>query len=251
MKITVGRSVLYYLLALALLALAMYFISNWLNKPRFVRYPAFGIDIPINYSIHGIDVSHHNGNIDWEEVKKMQVKDVRLGFTFIKATEGLGRIDNQFRQNWMKAKESGIPRGAYHFFNPSKSGKAQAENFMETVSLTKGDLPPVLDIELVNGASLEDLQQRAKDWLQAVEKKYHVKPIIYTYVDFYENFLGDAFNDYPLWAAHYLVQDKPRIKRNWIFWQHNDFGRVNGIDAAVDFNVFAGDSTDFRKLLVK
>ena len=84
-----------------------------------------------------------------------------------------------------------------------------------------------------------------------MEAYYKVKPIIYTNVDFYENFLSDSFDNYPLWIAHYLVQDKPRIKRNWMFWQHNERGHVNGIDAFVDFNVFNGDSTAFSQLLLK
>ena len=84
-----------------------------------------------------------------------------------------------------------------------------------------------------------------------IEHHYKIKPIIYTNIDFYENFLTGQFDDYPLWIAHYLAQDKPRIGRNWTFWQYNEMGHVNGIDANVDFNVFNGDSTDFKKLLVK
>lgn len=239
------------ILLLAIAATATYYITTYINRPKFIRYPAFGIDIPVNFTIHGIDVSHHQDNIDWTAVKAMQVQKIKIDFAFIKATEGLGRVDDAFRRNWFNVKQAGIPRGAYHFFISSKSGKAQAENFIETIRLEKGDLPPVLDIEQANGASVEDLQQRVKDWLTVVEQQYKIKPIIYTNVDFYENFLAGKFDDYPLWVAHYLVQDKPRIQRNWIFWQHNEKGHVNGIDANVDFNVFNGDSTEFKKLLVK
>ena len=201
--------------------------------------------------MHGIDVSHHQDNIDWDAVKAMKVQEIKIDFVFIKATEGLGRVDNAFRRNWFNARQAGIPRGAYHYFLPSKSGKAQAENFIATIQPEKGDLPPVLDIEQTNGASVEDIQQRAKDWLMMIEKQFKVKPIIYTNVDFYENFLAGKFDEYPLWIAHYLVQDKPRIQRHWTFWQHNEKGHVNGIDANVDFNVFNGDSTGFTKLLIK
>jgi lysozyme len=245
------KSVLGPVLLLAGMATATYFITQYFNQPRFVRYPAFGIDMPVNYAIHGIDVSHHQSVIDWQDVKDMRVKNIQLGFGFIKATEGLGRVDPQFRRNWLKAKEAGLPRGAYHFFIASKSGKAQAENFIETVSLSPGDLPPVLDVEQTNGASVADIQQRVRDWLTMVTKQYGVKPIIYTNADFYQNFLLGAFDDYPLWVAHYLVQDKPRVQRNWLFWQHSEKGRVNGIDAYVDFNVFNGDSSDFKRLLMK
>ena len=250
-KTTAFKVITVSIIYLAAAALAIYLITWFLNKPKFVRYAAFGIPIPVNYQIHGIDVSRYQAAIDWDEVKAMQDKNIKIGFAFIKATEGLSNTDNAYRRNWFKIKEAKIPRGAYHFFIATKSGKAQAENFIQAVTLTKGDLPPVLDIEKTYGASVEDIQQRTKDWLVIIEKQYKVKPIIYTNVDFYENFLAGKFDDYPVWVAHYLAQDKPRIKRNWLFWQHNETGRVNGIDAYVDFNVFNGDSTDFNKILFK
>jgi lysozyme len=245
------KIILIPLLLLAVMATAVYYITEYINRPKFIRYPAFGIDLPVNFAIHGIDVSRYQRNIDWKSVKDMEDKKIKIGFAFIKATEGLGRVDNGFRKNWFKAKEALVTRGAYHFFISSKSGKAQAENFIETVKLSKGDLPPVLDIETANGASVDNIQQRVRDWLQMIEKHYKVKPIIYTNVDFYENFLNGKFDDYPLWVAHYYVKEKPGIKRNWIIWQHNEKGQVNGIDAFVDFNVFNGDSASFKKMLVQ
>ena len=250
-KKSIFKFVLLPLLLLAVIALAVYYINDYLTRPKFIRYAAFGIDLPINYPIHGIDVSRYQHNIDWKAVQAMQDQEIKIGFAFIKATEGLGRVDNGFRRNWFNAKKALMPRGAYHFFISSKSGKAQAENFIETVNLTKGDLPPVLDIESANGASVTDIQQRAKDWLLMIENHYKVKPIIYTNIDFYENFLDGKFDDYPLWIAHYYEKKKPRITRKWILWQHNEKGRVNGIDAYVDFNVFNGDSTAFKNLLIK
>ena len=245
------RSVLWALTVLLLLSFTAYFLVNHFNHPSFKHYKSFGIGIPVNYGIHGIDVSKHQQTIAWQEVKKMNVNNVKIGFAFIKATEGLGRVDEQFRRNWFHAQKAGIPRGAYHFFISSKSGKAQAENFIETVRLQKGDLPPVLDIEQTNGASAAEMQERVADWLQMVEKKYRVKPIIYTNADFYTNFLSGRFDDYPLWVAHYLVQDKPRVQRSWHFWQHSESGHVNGIEPYVDFNVFNGDSAAFKRLLIR
>ncbi len=75
-------------------------------------------------------------------------------------------------------------------------------------------------------------------------------PIIYTNVDFYKNYLKDDFDGYPLWVAHYLQKERPSIYREWAFWQHSEAGRVNGIVTRVDFDVFNGDSADFRKLLI-
>ncbi len=234
-----------------LMAAAIYGYMMWKEyHVHFVRYTAFGIDIPVNYSVHGIDVSHHQDVIDWEEVRKMNVEDLQLGFVFIKATEGLESVDRQFKRNWYNAREEGMTRGAYHFFLPTKSPRKQADNFIAQVTLEPGDLPPVLDVEKLYRVKPAILRVRVKEWLTIIEKYYKVKPIIYTNVDFYEQYLGEAFDEYPLWVAHYLQPGKPRIGRDWIFWQHSETGRVNGIDHKVDFNVFYGDSLAFRQLLL-
>ena len=95
------------------------------------------------------------------------------------------------------------------------------------------------------------VRERVREWLLTVENYYGVRPIIYANVDFYDQVLKDEFDDYPLWVAHYLQKERPRIHRPWIFWQHSEQGRVNGILHKVDFNVFNGDSTDFKDLLMK
>jgi lysozyme len=246
------RKVIFVVLTLVLTATAAWIGYQWLQsrKIQFTRYPEFGISIPESYSIHGIDVSKYQENITWEEVQAMKVKNVQLGFAFIKATQGIGNIDPQFKRNWKKAKKNGIIRGAYHFFMANKDGKMQAETFIDQVELEFGDLPPVLDVEQLYGCTFEQLKKEIKTWLEVVENNYHVKPIIYTNVDFYKRCLGSEFDQYPLWVAHYYQLNQPRISRGWTFWQHNDEGRVNGIISKVDFNVFCGDSLEFRNILI-
>jgi lysozyme len=95
------------------------------------------------------------------------------------------------------------------------------------------------------------MQQNIKDWLLKVEAYYLVKPIIYTNISFYNNYLRGTFDQYPLWIAHYLQPDKPRIDIQWAFWQHSERGYVNGIKNMVDFNVYSGDSAEFKNLLIK
>ena len=243
---------------LLLMIIVMLAVGGWMfyqwkqyRKSKFTRYPEFGIAIPEAYSIHGIDVSRYQHLIAWEEVKAMQVKDIRLGFAFIKATEGIANTDPQFKRNWKKSKENEMVRGAYHFFIASKDGKMQAENFIKRVELEPGDLPPVLDVEQLNGVSSATLKKEVKKWLEVAEEYYQVKPILYTNIDFYKRHLGSEFDDYPLWIAHYYEQKQPRIERGWLFWQHNDAGNVNGITSKVDFNVFSGDSVEFRSLLIR
>jgi lysozyme len=240
------------------LAIIVLITGSWLfwqwttyRKAKSLRYPEFGIVIPRGYAIHGIDVSKYQSSIAWEEVKNMKVKEIQLGFAFIKATEGIGNTDPQFKRNWKRSKEAGVYRGAYHFFIASKDGRMQAENFINKVDLEPGDLPPVLDVEQLNGISPVQLKTEVKKWLNIAENHYGVKPIIYTNVDFYNRNLGSEFDSYPLWVAHYYQPEQPRISRGWVFWQHSDEGRVNGIAHPVDFNVFNGDFLEFKNLLLR
>ncbi|MBO9572887.1 MAG: glycoside hydrolase family 25 protein, partial [Chitinophagaceae bacterium] len=153
----------------------------WLSrKAHYTRYDEFGIDIPVNYSVHGIDVSKYQQVIDWTSVKAMEVEDIHLSFAFIKATEGNVNEDRFFKRNWKNARAAGITRGAYHFFLATKNGKTQAENFISTVDLETGDMPPVLDVEQSYGVPPEKLRERVKEWLIVIENFYKVKPIIYT-----------------------------------------------------------------------
>ncbi len=246
-----GIKIFYTVIVLICLSIVAYYFKDRFNRPTFKLYKEFGIYIPVNYQIHGIDVSKHQQDISWEEVKEMKVNNVGVGFAFMKATEGTDLVDVAYKNNMRNSLLAGIPRGAYHFFIGSKSGKLQAAHFVENVYLKKGDLPPVLDVEQANGASVLDLQQRVADWLKLVEKRYKVKPIIYSNIHFYNTFLAGKFDDYPLWVAHYLEKNRPRIQRNWTFWQHNETGHVNGISTKVDFNVFNGDSSAFKNLLIK
>ena len=245
-----SRAVIFAVAILSLTAVTFYYLRIYSPTP-FVHYTEFGIDIPVNYSIHGIDVSRYQKKISWKDVEEMNVNGIRVGFAFIKATEGADNVDEQFKRNWKNIKQTGLRAGAYHYFIASKSGKAQAVNFIETVDLIKGDLPPVLDIEEPYGASAADIRQRVADWLFMAERAYKAKPVIYTNLGFYKTYLAGKFDDYPLWIAHYNEKYKPRIERDWSFWQHNEGGHANGISGYVDFDVFNGDSTAFQQLLIR
>lgn len=211
-------------------------------KPCYGRQ-AYGVCIPCEYNVHGIDISHYQGGIDWAELHKNKDTDFPLRFIFMKATEGGDLADATFVQNFDSAKAYGFVRGAYHFFNPSSDARKQAEFFIRNVQLKPGDLAPVLDVE-TKGKNKADLQRSVKTWLDVVEAHYGVKPILYTSYKFKENYLSDAtFDEYPYWIAHYYV-DSVRYRGHWEFWQHTDIGEVPGIEGDVDLNVFNGTLQD-------
>jgi len=221
------------------------------QDPNYRTYNSFDIKIPKGYNIHGIDVSYYQGKIDWDKVKAMQEDDVKVRFAFIKATEGMFNVDPYFQRNWREAPKAGIICGAYHYFRPKKSGEWQARFFLQTVQFERGDLPPVVDIEELNNVPASKMRIELQVFLTYIEKRTGVKPIIYTGLSFYKDYLQGYFDEYPLWAAHYH-QPKLRVDTaKWRFWQHSDKARISGINHVVDFNAFNGDSLAFEQMLIQ
>ncbi|HEX2898860.1 MAG TPA: glycoside hydrolase family 25 protein [Bacteroidia bacterium] len=198
------------------------------------------------YPIKGIDVSRYQGKIDWRKVKAAGYR-----FAFIKATEGTDYVDPYFAVNWDEAGDKGVVRGAYHFFRPGQDGKAQAEHFLKHLQVRKGDLPPVLDLEVTDDATAAAIRREALEWLQTVENATGMKPIVYTLPHFADSYLDSKLARYPLWVVD-LTLFRPSASLgwpNWTFWQHSHRGRVDGIAGDVDLNVFGGSEPEFRRLL--
>src|SRR5690606_29373626 len=152
----------------------------------------------------GFDVSQYQGKINWYQADSIE-KTFPIDFVFIRATAGRDKVDNAFHENWQNAAKVGLIRGAYHYYRPDENSIEQAALFISTVTLKKGDLPPVLDIEKIPAEqSIDSLKKGLKRWLTAVEKHYGVKPIIYSGQKYYEDFLRDEFGkDYKFWIANY------------------------------------------------
>ena len=236
------------------LALYVYFFYYFFVGPFGFRFRALYGDIsyPEGYEIHGIDISHHQGDIDWQELKDNGLIDkFPVRFIMIKATEGSTKIDENFEDNFYQAREYGFTRGAYHFYSVHSPAKAQAEFFIKHVNLENGDLPPVLDVEhKPKNQTDEEFISSIKEWLKIVENHYGVTPIIYTYYKFKIQYLNDSFFDaYPYWIAHYYVE-KVEYEGKWKFWQHTDVGKLPGIDGYVDLNIYNGSFYDLRKMTI-
>ncbi|WP_125722382.1 glycoside hydrolase family 25 protein [Flavobacterium ustbae] len=198
----------------------------------------------------GIDVSEFQGKVDWEEVEILDEK-YPVQFVFIRATAGNDRVDRQFKRNWEGAKENKIMRGAYHYYRPNENSIEQADLFIKTVKLQKGDLPPVLDIEkLPKNQSLDSLKVGLKRWLNKVEKHYQVRPIIYSGERYYSDFLKEEFSDYLFWIANYNFY-REKIEDDWLFWQFTEKASLPGIEHRVDVNIYNGDLEQLHFITVE
>lgn len=198
----------------------------------------------------GFDVSQYQGVIAWNAIDSIAQHSL-LEFVFVRATMGVDGKDRAFELNWRGSRANHFIRGAYHYYRPDENSVEQAHNFIKHVRLSEGDLPPVLDIEeLPKMQSMDSLVLGLKRWMDIVEKEYNVKPILYSGEHYYSKHLKKWFPDHVIWIANYnfFVEE---IKPEWHFWQFTEKGVVNGIDGKVDVNVFNGNRTEIRKLLVR
>ncbi len=195
----------------------------------------------------GIDVSHYQGQVDWALVKAAGIH-----FAFAKATQGTSYVDPELTANWPAMRAAGLVRGAYHFMDPDQDAAAQAEHFLATVQLEAGDLPPVLDIEVTEGMSVEGLDAAVRTWLEKVAAATGVQPIIYSDETFLDTELANGFGAYPLWIAAYeeTPPAPPAAWTAWTFWQYSQSGQVSGVDGDVDRDRYQGTAAGFQELLV-
>ena len=226
MRIFVGTAVL--IVAVALLA-GIYLLTY---RPDASRYP-----------VRGVDVSHHQGDIDWEAVAGDNV-----AFAYMKATEGGDWKDRKFIENWKAAREAGIATGAYHFFTLCRPGKDQAENFLASLPKDGTMLPPAVDLEYVGNCKERPTPEALKPEVDAffgmVEEALGQEAIIYAPEDFLADY-GEALPDRPLWRRSIF---RPPHKDDWLLWQYTFTGFVDGIEEGVDLNVFHGDASALAKL---
>jgi len=204
------------------------------NHPSLERYP-----------VRGVDVSHHQGTIDWDLVRAEG-----LHFAFIKASEGGDHRDREFERNWAEAGRAGLARGAYHYFTFCSPGLPQAENFLAALGDSPGELPAVADVEFSGNCrgwrSEEEIRTELGVFLRRVEEALGRRPMIYFNRSAHVRLLAGHFDDYPHWPRN--IFGTPRGPA-WRFWQFADNGRVAGIDAPVDLDLFRGSPAEFVDLL--
>ena len=200
------------------------------------------------FPVRGIDVSHHQGSIDWQRVRAAGV-----AFAYIKASEGADFVDPEFAANWRGARAAGVPRGAYHFFTLCTPVKPQIDNFVATV-YEVGELPPAIDLELggncANPPATADVQLLLNELVPTVVKRLGEPAIFYTTYEFREAYLCPTcvHGTMPLlWIRDVFWRPALPANEPWVFWQHHNRGHVDGITGPVDLDVFHGDTAAFER----
>lgn len=198
--------------------------------------------------VEGIDVSYHQGSIDWPQVAAGAKR-----FVYVRASAGTLTADSAYATNRAGARAAGLTVGSYHFANPDTAANDAANEaawFLRNATIGSGDLLPVLDLEVSNGLDAASLQAWAQTWLAEVERATGIRPIIYTTAGFWSTSMANsdwfALNGYPLWVAHWTAASQPSVPagnwggQGWTFWQYSSTGSVAGIAGAVDLDRFDG-----------
>jgi lysozyme len=212
------------------------------------------INANLNTAVLGIDVSHFQNDVNWDEVKKANIQ-----YMYTKATQGEDGVDPKYKRNRAGAVTAGLYHGAYHFYMADDDPVKQADLFIKTVKpLNDHSIPPVLDLEqggMTSNIKTTVYQQNVLTWLSHVEAELGVRPIIYTDHPFGNQYLNHPeFAKYQLWIAEY-GSPEPRIPnawkdKGWIMWQRSERGKIEGAIGNVDHDLFNGTDAGLDELVV-
>ena len=196
------------------------------------------------YPVRGVDVSHHQGNIDWRSLAADGTD-----FAYIKATEGGDWTDSMFIENWQESDEAAVLRGAYHFYTLCTPGAEQAAHLIATVPNEERMLPPAVDLEFGGNCSerpsVESFRTGFDRFLDRIHTHYRKTPVVYTNGTFYDHYLADDPPDVIWWIMSPIVE--PLGEPQWTFWQHFP-GPRDGVEGRIDRNAFKGDINALEEL---
>ena len=189
--------------------------------------------------IHGIDISHYQGNVFWEAIGN----NSKMYYVYLKATEGGDLIDAKYEQNIQLAHQYGLKVGSYHFYRARTPQEVQLRNFMAQCRPGEQDLVPMIDVETKSGLSNEAFRDSLSKFLILVAKKYKQKPLIYTGANFYDHYLsGGMLDDYKIMIAQYMAKEPVLVDgRDVTMWQYTGKGHINGVNGYIDKSRFMGD----------
>lgn len=183
--------------------------------------------------VYGIDVSHHQGDIDWDAVANDAIE-----FAYIKASEGGDFADSRFDDNWNRARAAGLRTGAYHFFTLCRPGDEQARWFLSRAEPVDDALPPAVDLELFgNCAARPDpaaVNAELATFLDIVEEAWGRQAILYVGDDYEHTYPIPDRLERPRWQLRFLRRPSGD---NWVVWQLHGYAHVDGIHGNVDLDV--------------
>jgi len=187
--------------------------------------------------VHGIDLSHYQGEVFWETVGE----NTKMAYVYLKATEGGDRVDARYERNIELAHRYGLKVGSYHFFRPKTELEKQLQNFTTQCLPGEQDLIPMIDVETTGNLSPEAFCDSLITFLGMVEKVYRQKPLVYTFRNFYNRHLVGKLNDYQLMVAMY-TEEEPVLadERDITLWQYTGKGRIVGVNGFIDKSRFLG-----------
>ena len=214
----------------------MLFFSIFITLDTFAQYYPECEDTCSH--IHGIDISHYQGDVFWEKVGE----NAKMAYVYMKATEGATNIDAKYQHNIDMAHRNGLKVGSYHFYRPLIPQEVQLQNFMAQCRPVDQDLLPMVDVEVKSGMETEAFCDSLFKFLDLMEKAYKQKPLIYTGANFYDRYLLGKLHDYKVMIAQYTERE-PILKDDldFVLWQYTAKGRINGIKGYVDKSRFMGN----------
>ncbi len=203
------------------------------------------------YFVRGVDVSHHNSFINWD-----QLREENITFVYLKSTEGVTHKDKEYKDNYRLAKNAGLKVGTYHFYSFRVDGKQQAGHFIRSSNVFTDDMIPAIDVEHSkvniapkNDASRNEMLKELKELEQALFDHYGKHPVIYTNKDCYRAYIESEFPENPIWICD--LRGEPDVASDkWVIWQFSHSGNINGVLNNIDLNYYRYSFTDFKHLLM-
>lgn len=252
LKISKNEHKIVLFIAISIVFLFAVGIYRWIGYSKKELFHSF--ENPYfsqKYLVRGVDVSHHNSFIDWNQLRKENIT-----FVYLKSTEGTEHKDRDYKRNYRVAKDAGLKVGTYHFYTFGEDGERQARHFIRQSTLQTGDLTPAIDVEhstanrpCNNKKSHEKMIAELKKLETALFKKYGRHPIIYTNKECYKMYIKNYFPENRLWICD-LHNEPGGEYNNWSIWQFSHTGKINGVTDNIDLNYYRYSFDDFKTLLI-
>ena len=236
------KTVVFFAITLTIVILAYNFIRDYTEPSSFNKS---------KFTIHGVDLSHHNPIIDWTKTRDKN----DISFVYLKATGGVTHTDRNYPHNYQSAKTGNVKVGSYHFYLFCVSGKKQARHFINTIQYESGDLYPAIDVEhskdnptSTDIAFVDNTIKELTILENELYEYFGVHPIIYTNKECYKKYVKDNFPHNLIWMCN--LHKEPSDVENWIIWQFSHTGELDGVTGDIDLNYYRYPHEELNKIML-